>query len=384
MARLDEISAGEIGERLRLARTAAGKTQDEVAGALGISRPTLVSIEKGQRKVRFDELEAMARLFGASVNRLLAGDAVHVDLQGRFRKQGSEDSEATEAIALLNKLASASVELERMLGITFSPSYPPEQSILPGAVDRQAEEAAQSLRHRLGIGLGPIADIVSLLENELGIRVFIRALPSQISGLFAYDPVVGACILLNAKHPWERRALTASHETGHFITTRFAVDLVHLGEDIGTLEERFATAFSLSFLMPAGALRRKFKEILEADNRFTPRHLVLMAQAFNVSPEAMCRQMERIELLPKGTFDSIKERRFNKAFIVGMIGDPAPVSELMPVTPRLAQLVSSAYRRGLVSEGQLSRMLELDRVDVRRVLDLFGGEESDEFQIPLH
>jgi Zn-dependent peptidase ImmA (M78 family)/DNA-binding XRE family transcriptional regulator len=383
MARLEDISANEIGERLRLARIAAGKTQDEVAAALRVSRPTLVSIEKGQRKVRWDELDTMAQLYGASVNRLLAGDAVHVDLQGKFRRQGAEDLEAAAAITLLNKLASASVELEQMLGISFTPSYPPEQFIGPGAIDRQAEEAALSLRHRLGIGLAPILDIVSLLENELGVRVFVRPLPSRISGLFAYDPVVGACILLNAKHPRERRALTAAHETGHLMSTRAAVDVVHMEEDNGSLEERFATAFSLSFLMPGGSLRRKFKEIIEADNRFTPRHLALMAQSFNVSPEAMCRQMERIELLPKGTFESLRERGFNKAFVLGMIGDPAPAANPMPVSPRLAQLATSAYRRSLLSEGQLSRMLDLDRVEVRHILDLFGGEESDEYQIPL-
>ena len=36
-----------FGQRLILARRAAGKTQEEVAGFLGISRPTFIAIEKG-------------------------------------------------------------------------------------------------------------------------------------------------------------------------------------------------------------------------------------------------------------------------------------------------------------------------------------------------
>jgi Zn-dependent peptidase ImmA (M78 family)/DNA-binding XRE family transcriptional regulator len=383
MARLEDIAAAEIGERLRLARTATGKKQEEVAEALGISRPTLVAIEKGQRKVRPEELESLAKLYSASVNNLLARDAVHVDLQARFRRLGSEDADARECIALLNRLASTSVELERMLGISFAPSYPPEQPILAGGIDRQAEEAALSLRHRLGIGLAPIPDVVSLLENELGIRVFIRVLPSKISGLFAYDLAVGACILLNAKHPWERRALSAAHECGHFVSTRSAVDVLEEGQESSSAEERFASAFALSFMMPASALRRRFSSIIEADNKFTPRHLVLLAHAFHVSPEAMCRQLERIELLPKGTYESLHERGFNAAFVRGIIGDPVPAPRQLPVPPKLAQLVSSAYRRGLVSEGQLARMLLLDRVEVREILDMFGGGETDEIQIPL-
>jgi Zn-dependent peptidase ImmA (M78 family) len=270
-----------------------------------------------------------------------------------------------------------------MLGINFVPSYPPEQPVLPGAIDRQAEEAALSLRHRLGIGLAPIPDIVSLLENELGIRVFIRGMPSKVSGLFACDPAVGACILLNAKHPWERRAMSAAHECGHFISSRSTVDVLEEDEEFTSAEERFASAFALSFLMPASALRRRFSTILETDNTFTPRQLVLLAHAFHVSPEAMCRQLERIELLPKGTYESLRERGFNAEFVRGIIGDPAPRSRQLPVTPRIAQIASSAYRRGLVSEGQLARMLSLDRVEVREILDIFGGGETDEIQIPL-
>ena len=383
MARLDDIPATEIGDRLRIARGTTGKTQDEVAAIIGVSRPTLISIEKGQRKVRAEELDTLAKLYGVSVNSLLASDAVHVDLHARFRRHGQEDTETLESISLLSRLASASVELERMLGITFAPSYPPQQSILPGAVDRQAEEAAQSLRHRLGIGLSPIPDIVSLIEHELGIRVFVRPLPSKISGLFAYDPVVGACMLLNAKHPWERRALSAAHETGHFVSTRLAVDVYEENAPNVSAEERFATAFSLAFLMPPGALRQRFKALIEADNKFTPRHLVLLAHAFHVSAEGMCRQLERIELLPKGTYDSIKERGFSPNFVRGILGDPAPATKLLPVGPRLAQLASSAHRRGLVSEGQLAKMLSLDRVEVREILDMFEGGEADEIQIPL-
>src|SRR5437868_438622 len=178
MARLDELTASEIGERLRAARVAANKNQDESANVLDVSRPTIVAIEKGQRKVKQEELERLARLYRVSLNRLLAKETVHVDLRGRFRRVDTDDVAASAALAALNQLASASVELEKILGINFAPSYPPEQPITSGSVERQGEEAALALRHRLGIGLAPIADIVSLLEAELSIRVFIKGLPS--------------------------------------------------------------------------------------------------------------------------------------------------------------------------------------------------------------
>ena len=383
MARLDDIDAVTIGERLRVARNEARIRQDDAAKAIDLSRPTIIAIEKGQRKVKLNELDQLAQLYGVPLNRLLAREAINLDLHGRFRRLDVNEKDAAEALSKLNRMASASVELERLLGIRFAPSYLPEQPIRPGSIERQAEEAALGLRHRLGLGASPIQDIVSLLENELSIRVFIRGLPSKIAGVFAYDAAVGACIILNAKHPWERRALTAAHETGHFLTNRSVVDLVEIDEGVATPDERFSNAFALAFMMPPAGIRRRFQELLEADRRFTPRHLVLMAQTFHVSSEAMCRQMEALELLPRGTFQSIRERGFNKEFARGIVGDLAPAAESAPKNPRLAHLVSSAYRRELMSEGQLASMLGMDRVEIRELIDVFGESEGDEYAIDL-
>ncbi len=383
MARLDDIPAFDIGERLKTARLDAKLNQDQAADALSISRPTLISIEKGQRKVKPDELEKLASLYGASIHRLLSSDAVRIDLHGRFRRVGTHDDEGLDALSLLNRLASASVELERLLGIRFAPSYPQEQPITAGSIERQAEETALGLRHKLGLGVAPISDIISLLENELGMRVFIHGLPSNVAGLFAYDPLVGACVLLNAKHPWERRALTAAHETGHFMCNRSTVDLVEVDESMSSAEERYSNAFAYAFLMPPAGVRKRFQEIVESDKRFTPRHLILMAHTFHVSSEAMCRHMERLELLPRGSYDSMRERGFDRNFVRGVLGDLAPTAKTAPQNVRLAQLVSSAYRRELVSEGQLARMLGMHRVDVRQLIDVFGDDEGDEFAIDL-
>lgn len=378
MARLDDIDAALIGERLRVARTDARLKQEDAAKALSVSRPTLIAIEKGQRKVKLEELDQLAQLYKVPLNRLLAREAVQLDLQGRFRRVDVNEKAAAEVIAQLNRLASASVELERLLGLRFAPVYLPEQPVGPGSVERQAEEAALELRHRLGIGLAPIPDIVSLLENELGIRAFVRGLPSDIAGVFAFDPAVGACILLNAKHPWERRALTAAHELGHFLTNRSAVDLVELNESLPGADERFANAFSYAFLMPPPGVRRRFQDIVEADKKFTPRHLILLAHTFHVSVEAICRQLEKLELLPQGSFESLKRRGLNKESVRGVIGDLAPTDETTPRNPRLAHLVSSAYRRELASEGQLASMLGLDRVEIRELIDIFGDSDEDE------
>jgi DNA-binding XRE family transcriptional regulator len=45
-----------VGRRIAEARKARGKTQDEVADFLEMSRPTYIAIEKGDRSAKSDEM----------------------------------------------------------------------------------------------------------------------------------------------------------------------------------------------------------------------------------------------------------------------------------------------------------------------------------------
>jgi transcriptional regulator with XRE-family HTH domain len=197
MADLNELSAQEIGRRLRIARENADVRQDDAAQVIGMSRPTLVSIEKGVRRVRIQEIQTLARHYGVSVNALLR-EAVHTDLMPRFRKlRETEDADTTEAVQLFNDLIKADVEMENILGIQRRRNYPPERGINEGDVVALAEKHAKELRDWLGLGPGPIADIFSVIELGLGIRLYQRRLSSssRVAGLFTYDESVGACIL---------------------------------------------------------------------------------------------------------------------------------------------------------------------------------------------
>lgn len=63
----------QMAERLRQAREYVGLSQEEVATALGISRPAVTNIESGSRKVEATELSTLARLYRRSLDYLLSG-----------------------------------------------------------------------------------------------------------------------------------------------------------------------------------------------------------------------------------------------------------------------------------------------------------------------
>jgi len=378
---LENRSPKEIGERLRLARSNAGLTQQKAADDLKLARTTLLAIEKGERRIRTAEFRAMVALYGISVNDFFQCATAAAELVPRFRAgYGTSAEAAIESARLLNELAIAEYELERILGMPLRRDYPPERRIGPGDIPDQAEDAALDTRQRLGLGLSPINDMVSLLEREVGIRIFVQPLRTTlISGLFAFDETIGACILLNRNHPREKRALTAAHEYAHFLSTREQPDVLwERPQGAQSREEKFAAAFAPALMMPAAAIRRRFDDLRREAGRFSPRHLILLAHQFNVSNEALCRRLEDLGLVPGGTWDSLKGRGFSGELVREVLGDRARVQETV-VSPRIWYLASEAYRRDLLSEGQIAKRLGMDRVDVRKMLDstVVDGLESE-------
>lgn len=363
-----------LGERLRRARSNANLTQDAVASELGISRTTLVAIEKGQRRVRPDELLQLGRLYKVQVGRLSAPDAIHVDLSAKFRRtEGREPGpEVAESIAVLNRLATGAAELERITGVELRRDYPPAIRIKPQGLHQQAEDAATSLRQRLGVGLGRIDDLFSLFELELGIRVFNRPLAGSVSGLYAFDPAIGACVLINSLHPRKRRIQSLAHEVGHFVSDRSHADVLDDQPVSHSIEERFARRFGPALLMPAGAVRSRFDDVIESEQGFSIRQLVLLAHQFGVATEAMARRLEELDLLPSGTWESMKDRKFNTRMERSVLGDPEPEHRPPMVPPRLAFLAAVAAERELLTEGQLCDLLVVDRLELRASLAVFA------------
>ena len=386
MSALDSIHPADVGERLRIARENADVTQKEAAETIDIARTTLVAIEQGQRRIRIDELQQLAKLYGTSVNALLRQEAVHVDLAPRFRKlPDTADAAASEAVDIMSHLARAEVELENLLGIKRAHNYPAERPILRGDVRVQAEQNALELRERLGLGNAPIGDIVTLLELEMGVRVYVRRFDGRISGLFAYDDELGPCILLNANHPRERRTQSAAHECGHLVSLRRQPDVLHINDMSHSREERYADAFGRAFLAPPRAVMQKFQEITAGADRLTRRHVIVLAHVFGVSREAMVRRLEELGLVKKGTWDwfeangSITDQHARQ--VLGDLSTPdiQKADADRPTTLRLNLLAAEAYRRELLSEGQLARLLGIDRIELRETIDgpEMEGSEAD-------
>lgn len=61
-------------EKIKNFRLKAKLSQEQVAGAIGVSRPTYSAIEAGKQKLDTDEAQRLAKLFGITVDELLSGN----------------------------------------------------------------------------------------------------------------------------------------------------------------------------------------------------------------------------------------------------------------------------------------------------------------------
>lgn len=387
MSLFNNLNPIELGERLRIARNNAGVTQEVAAQTIQIKRPTLVALEQGKRRVKPEELTKLANLYQVSCSSLLRQDSVHIDIKPQFRLTHDQAKKADELIAsrTLQKLVSSYVELERKLYKPLRIAYPAEYPLTRGQLSEQAEDLSLQVRHGLGLGLAPISNIMTLLQNELQIRLFIHPLPSKISGMFAYHPELAACIVVNAKHPKTRQTMSAAHELAHFYTRRNIAEVSWIDSDFGdeerVLHERFANLFAMAFLMPAAAIRRSYQDIVREQGQFTARDLLFLKSNFYVSLEAIARRLEDLGILPTGKFELLKERGIYQ-LSKEILGEDSPECHTLTI-PRCILLAVEAYQQELVTEGQLADMFDLDRVDVRDKIDQLS-HLFDEIEDVLH
>jgi Zn-dependent peptidase ImmA (M78 family) len=167
------------------------------------------------------------------------------------------------------------------------------------------------------------------------------------------------------------------------VSTRRQPEVLTREGDENSREERYATAFSSAFLMPARTVMQKFKEVTAGSEKLTRRHVIILAHAFGVSREALVRRLEDLRLTRKGTWDwfvhygNITDEQVRQVLGDLAVPDAGKADADRPTSLRLALLADEASRRGLLSEGQLARMLHLDRVELRKMLDGLQVEESE-------
>jgi Zn-dependent peptidase ImmA (M78 family)/DNA-binding XRE family transcriptional regulator len=375
MPQHDKIDPRILGQRIAGFRKVRGKTQEEMAEFLGCSRPTYIAIEKGERQARSEEIIKVAAFLGRQVHDLVRPTEPIVDLQPHLRAvaekmKGTDEAALNQAIDEFQRLAEDYRALEGILSAPLRFNYPPEVT-LNARVDPAefAEGEALRERQRLGLGDQPVINLRAMLEWDVGLRIFYWDLPSSIAGMYAYTADLGCCILVNRKHPAERRRVSMLHEYGHLLVDRFKPGIDYLTmPGRKSVNERFAEAFGLCFLMPGTSVRQHFHDIVNSTNDFQVADLRRLSHFYFVSVEAMALRLEQLGLISKGSWQFLKESKFAPKRASEMLGPrPQPIND-QAFPERYQFLAVSAYERGDLGDSDLAHYLRCDIVTAREIV----------------
>lgn len=379
---LDTLDMRDLGKELQQARTKRGLTQEDAARIINVARTTITAIEKGERRIKAEELIKLAHAYGRQVSDFVRPrpkvEPFQVQFRGPYLRTLEDEAKIAPYIDMLEEFSRNYFELEQITGAPLVRKYPPEYEIIGLRTEQAAESVAIEERNRLGLGDGPIPILRDILEQDVGLRIFYLPLhPSKFSAIYLYDQQLGGCIAINSLHPEERRRWSLVHDYGHFLVHRYKpVVFVEDSYQRQPESERFADFFALHFLMPTSGLTRRFNDIVRTKKKITPADLCTLAHYYGVSVAAITLRLEDLRLLPTGIWDKLREGGFKVREAQQQLGLGAIPMRDEKLPTRYQYLAIDAFDQGLITEGQFARFLDVDRVDARRVAEVLRQHTS--------
>ena len=283
-----------FGDRLKLARKKAGYSLRGLSDALG-GAPTAQAIgkyERGEMMPSSGALLEIARVLGVSLEYLLSERVEELEAT-EFRKLSgisARDRARVEAAVIDNLQRYLAIEeiLELDSGAWRAPQF--GNRFLGREED--GEILAEDLRHDWKLGVDPIPNMTSLLEDR-GIKVLVISLPEGVSGLTCLvrrprHKTRVPVIVVNAHVTLERRRLTLAHELAHrLIDTDSPVD-----------HEKASNVFAGAFLVPRDHLVR---EIGKHRNALGYHELIQLKRMYRVSAAALLVRLRQVGVIDRST-----------------------------------------------------------------------------------
>lgn len=379
---LDKLDMRKLGRELQLARTKRGLTQADAAQILDVARTTITAIEKGERRLKADELIKLARAYGRQVTDFVRQrpqiEPFQIQFRGPYLRDEDEDSEISKYIDQLEEFSRDYLELEQITNSPLVKKYPNEYTIDGIRVDFAAEDVANQERKRLGLGDGPIPSLRDILEQDVGLRIFYLPIkPSKYSAMYLYDHELGGCIGINLLHPEERRRWSLAHDYGHFLAHRYKPTMFVINNYQRVPQsEQFADYFAACFLMPNSGLTMRFNDLRKTKEKIVVADLCMLANFYGVSVEALTLRLEDLKLIPTGIWDKLQQGGFKvrEAQAQLGLGEISGQDSQLPI--RYQNLAVLAFEQGLITEGQFSHYLRTDRLSARSIAENLRRQRS--------
>ncbi len=357
-----------IGQRLKLARTAAGLSLRDLVDKLApkVSAQALSKYERDEMMPSSGVLIALCDALAVSEDYLLGErDMTLEGVEFRKKDQMSRREEAQVEARVLH-LFERYMTLEELLGLSIDWDEPREAPYPVIKEDADADRAARSLRQAWGLGLDPIPNLAELLE-ERGIKV-LAIDDEKMDGLTARvrrgSGKPAPVIVINKKDWSERKRFNLAHELGHMV----------MEVDPAVNAEKAAHRFAGAFLMPAESL---WNEVGRHRTSISLAEIHRLKKLFGASFQAITYRCKDLGIINGSVFGALFDLYEAKGW------RRPPYEEFGAIDPdheeprRYERLCFRALSEGAISEPKAAELLGISVRALNQKLDNPGADDID-------
>lgn len=357
---LDQQFQKRLGQRLRIARKAAGLSMREVekqlcAQRIPISHASISNYERGVSRPSEKVLESLAAIYKRSLDWIRGSTEVLTSVRYRALKSVSV-TQRNDFTYRAQAWLEAYLYIEKKVGSTLKSSYPR----LRIDYDESGRRLADRLRKLYKMSDHPVPSTIQILE-DFGIYVIHLPTNARIDACAGWLGKSRA-VVLNTNLSNDRTRLTAFHELAHHLYE----DCVE-GPSLPTEEvERRAFEFASHMLIPEGQLRKAFE----------PKSMVRLVkykERFGISLAAMVYRARESGLLSQRLYQRLW-RDFSRLGF--RENEPGIVAADRPV--RMESLFDIAVDNGAISYEDIAKIVGTDEHTVQaRVIRAVGGVSNE-------
>lgn len=334
-----------IGERLLRSRNAAGLSMQALANQVGLSANMIKKYEHNLSMPSSGNLLKLSKALGVRSEYFFRSNVPELR-EVEFRKKSTTNAGLIKQIK-----ADVLDQAERWFELAnLWPNFPiqpfEQPDWVPASIKQldSAEALANLVREHWQLGMGPISDLIDVLESK-GILVIISAVADNkmLDGLQARigdKPV----IVISSQMPGDRQRFTLAHELGHL--------LMHDRLSDGVDEEKACNRFAGCFLLPSESLK---KEIGAYRHNFELAELDFIKHEYGISMQACIYRAFDCGIISESYRLALFRHFSAKGWRVSEPGIP-----YLPVhTGLFKQLVFRALGEGIIGEAKAAELLKM-------------------------
>jgi Zn-dependent peptidase ImmA (M78 family)/DNA-binding XRE family transcriptional regulator len=343
---------------LRVAREFRGLQKNELAQQVGITPSALTQFESGSARPNHQTVGRLSMALGFPPSFFAQSKAIKVISSDQCHFRSLISSTQAER----RKIASAGTLIGSMVEFIDEHIELPSEQITPNMVNGidsldELEEVAINLRKAWGLGLGPINNIIDLLESR-GVLVFRLLSDCKRVDGFSLWHNGRPFIFLNAeKRSASRSRLDAAHELGHLVLHSDCIpgDREH---------EKQAFRLGMAFMFPKPSFEQEFPR------RLVWPHLYELKLRWKMSLSSMIRRARDLGIYSDATYKraylylSSHNMREHEPY--------EPELEIPSILPRSIKLLSEAG----MNIAQIAEAICLSERDLKSLVYADGDDDS--------